>query len=746
MATSNWTNISGVALNPYFNSTTRDVTNPTLSTGSSIADRLGITYDFDEIRKIFEDAAAAGINLNQEIYDNAVKKYQETMAMQSATMLDALRKANAGSLTDGASRGVAAANELSAILGMTQQGADAASELAQQGLLLGSESNAAMQQAIKDALLEHNQLGMQMGQLDTEALNAFIQQYIAELQAMQGQSQLMQNQELAGGGGGYGGYGGYGYGSGDTSNTQTAGGTAGPSITSTTKLPAHMEVVEPSRPDALEILKSKDAGTYEKAYVAMADEDAEIEALQLIGQIKDQIATKGAADPKLLDKWNTAANNMPERAQELLAYTASIDDNLTKGILAVTEDGQVRASTDLTTPAWGLPKNIQGPLDTRSMQTDGVLRNTPFSYDAYRQPAALGNNSTPEVLSTIFGVSPSGSAGGGFASALEGLLGGTGASNTATPTAQRPVQGPALAPKVSTGVSGVMNSGRGTVGSNPALYEGPNSPLAQAAAPRSTGFGGYQQGRTLLDAVMGKQIPIPSATGATSSQQATAAFPSALSGLTSTPSLASIFGQDDNKNKKTGTKVPDTANIAAQLAEINRNPKKFDSALAKTAQTYGPTASKINRASASAAASVFNSGVKSNTGAGSSRSSGSRAASGLNNKGTGFTSSTGFTSNTGSKGTSGGGSGGSSGGAFNSALANAQSNKTGQVQGPSQTPSSSWSSWNSSNSSKNSSAKTAADKIKDAAKKAAQKAGSGGSSSKTGGKTSTGGKTGGGSR
>lgn len=183
----------------------------TSSTGKQMADKLGLKYDFSEIVKIFEDAARDGNKVTKEMYDQAANKYYENIGAQSAEYLNSMRKANAEAANTGASRGVAAANELSALLGMTQQGAAGALDLALQGNLLGDQMGAALSQAQKDALSNFNSLGATLGELlnNAEAVDAQKMAVIAELMAQgftfDGDGNLVPPAEGAGGGGGYGG-------------------------------------------------------------------------------------------------------------------------------------------------------------------------------------------------------------------------------------------------------------------------------------------------------------------------------------------------------------------------------------------------------------------------------------------------------------------------------------------------------------------------------------------------------------
>ena len=173
------------AFNPTFRDTTRDVVTPTLQSTKDLADKLGIKYDFSEILKIFQDAADKGIAVNKEMYDQATQKYYQNVAANSSELLSALRKNNAEAVNTGASRGVAAANELSAMLGMAQQGSDGALDLALQGMTLADKAAADKAQAEKDALEAANKAGKDLGGLANDAYLAQMQQYVAELAYLQ---------------------------------------------------------------------------------------------------------------------------------------------------------------------------------------------------------------------------------------------------------------------------------------------------------------------------------------------------------------------------------------------------------------------------------------------------------------------------------------------------------------------------------------------------------------------------------
>ena len=73
-----------------------------------------------------------------------------------ATALDTIRRNNAAAVATGASRGIQAANELSAILGLQEANTQTASELAQQRNLLADQEGAALAKNIVDAMTTSN--------------------------------------------------------------------------------------------------------------------------------------------------------------------------------------------------------------------------------------------------------------------------------------------------------------------------------------------------------------------------------------------------------------------------------------------------------------------------------------------------------------------------------------------------------------------------------------------------------------
>lgn len=152
--------------------------NPDLTkyqTGSLISSsedlkKYGIDYsqeEQDRIAGIFQEAATGA-------YGQAQNQYSQNIADQQASLQDTLRRSQAEAVATGASRGLQAANELSAMLGLQQEAAQGATTL--QGDY--AASMAAAQQQAADILNQRANTGAQIAAQD---LAAQAQQYAANI-------------------------------------------------------------------------------------------------------------------------------------------------------------------------------------------------------------------------------------------------------------------------------------------------------------------------------------------------------------------------------------------------------------------------------------------------------------------------------------------------------------------------------------------------------------------------------------
>ena len=172
--------------NSYTQPAYTDVTDPALKTASELADLFGLTYDKDAINKIFNDAVAqqfATRYLQQGVTEN---NYYDQMAALQNTSLDTLRQQQSQAIMNGASKGMQAANQLSAVLGTSQTAAQTASALAQTRGQLATEQGAAQAKAIQDAMSYYDQMGMGLGELSKQLYSYDVQQQAAQLGYNQG--------------------------------------------------------------------------------------------------------------------------------------------------------------------------------------------------------------------------------------------------------------------------------------------------------------------------------------------------------------------------------------------------------------------------------------------------------------------------------------------------------------------------------------------------------------------------------
>lgn len=163
-----------------------DVINPKIQSVNDLAKTLGVnfTYDRNEIEKIYQDATQAALNAEQA--SGAERQYYNHLAAAQNTALDTIRQQYGSALTAGASKGMQAANMLSAILGTTQTANDEATQLAQDRQALVNKYAQQMRQDTVDALQYSNDMANTIGGLSHQLYNDMIQQKTAELSYNQG--------------------------------------------------------------------------------------------------------------------------------------------------------------------------------------------------------------------------------------------------------------------------------------------------------------------------------------------------------------------------------------------------------------------------------------------------------------------------------------------------------------------------------------------------------------------------------
>lgn len=163
-----------------------DVVDSKIQSVDDLSKTLGVnfTYDRDEIEKIYQDATLAALRMEQQ--SGAERAYYKHMADAQNTALDTIRQQYGQAVASGASRGMQAANMLSAILGNTQTANEEATNLAAARQELVNKYAQQMRQDSVDALNYSNDMANSIGSLAHQLYNDQIQQKTAELSYNQG--------------------------------------------------------------------------------------------------------------------------------------------------------------------------------------------------------------------------------------------------------------------------------------------------------------------------------------------------------------------------------------------------------------------------------------------------------------------------------------------------------------------------------------------------------------------------------
>lgn len=117
----------------------------------------------------FNAATIAQYNIQREQNRQAENQFYNQMYNTQQTAMDTIRQANAAAVSTGASRGVQAAQELSALLGLQQESVASATELAQANRQTAQEETAAV---LENVLNAYQQAQQERQNLITSAIQA----------------------------------------------------------------------------------------------------------------------------------------------------------------------------------------------------------------------------------------------------------------------------------------------------------------------------------------------------------------------------------------------------------------------------------------------------------------------------------------------------------------------------------------------------------------------------------------------
>ena len=139
----------------------------------------------------YNAATQAQFNIQREQNRQAENQFYNQMYNTQKTAMDTIRQSNAAAVSSGASRGVQAANELSAILGLQSESVAQATELAQANRQTAQEETAAVLENVLNAYQQAAQERSNLVSQGIEAASVDAQEAANEIAATEAQSNRM---------------------------------------------------------------------------------------------------------------------------------------------------------------------------------------------------------------------------------------------------------------------------------------------------------------------------------------------------------------------------------------------------------------------------------------------------------------------------------------------------------------------------------------------------------------------------
>jgi len=159
---------------------------PELRSAASMARLMGINHDQGYIEDLMRSAAEEKYaNLDVE-FGRTQDMFYDAVANNADLLRDTLRRGDRDAVMSGMGSGTQSATELAALLGMGEQNAQGATELAQARGDLVQDREAELAQISVDALKYYNQLGLDLGALSNSELNALVTAYASKVATVGG--------------------------------------------------------------------------------------------------------------------------------------------------------------------------------------------------------------------------------------------------------------------------------------------------------------------------------------------------------------------------------------------------------------------------------------------------------------------------------------------------------------------------------------------------------------------------------
>jgi hypothetical protein len=158
-----------------------DVTNPVLKSAQELANLYGFDYNQQNIYDTYKKSLDAGYaaRYNQQAQTDAT--YYDNAAVAQNTLTDTLRQQQSQAILSGASKGMQAANALSAVLGTSQQFAANATQLAKDREQIGKEYATDYTNMGVKALDTYNALGNQLADISKNLYSSDTSRYVGQL-------------------------------------------------------------------------------------------------------------------------------------------------------------------------------------------------------------------------------------------------------------------------------------------------------------------------------------------------------------------------------------------------------------------------------------------------------------------------------------------------------------------------------------------------------------------------------------
>lgn len=151
--------------------------------GIGLGDLYELDYDRDSIEKVFNQATDAQYALKQKENQIAQNQYANNQFANQQSAIETLRQQRNEQIASGMARGLNAAQEQGTVLGLQQEGAAGALELANQQQLAADEIAAAYAENVVKALEEANAVKQAMAGISAQLYEADMLGYTGELSA-----------------------------------------------------------------------------------------------------------------------------------------------------------------------------------------------------------------------------------------------------------------------------------------------------------------------------------------------------------------------------------------------------------------------------------------------------------------------------------------------------------------------------------------------------------------------------------